>query len=165
MTQTPAETSPASAGAELSAELHLTLGRIADSLDKDERRRRQLNASILPLSIELIPVTASSIVDQPNTLGPRDGWYWDIETVIIQGLTAGQIILYAKTAVVTGTTVTGVQWGVFTVSGQQNWGKKQFTLVSGERMILQGNASVPAGAFVSIYGTQVAQPLWGDYAI
>lgn len=136
-------------------------------LRKDREAKRRLNQNIFPLELELIPVAASTVVDQPNTMGPRTGWYWDIETVICQSMagSSSQVTMYAKNPVVSGTTVTGVQWGVFTVNGQLNWGKKQFYLQANQRIVLSGNASITTAAVVSIYGTQVAAPYWGDYVL
>lgn len=155
---------------EVLAELRAGLGSMQKDIEylrKDRETKRRLNQNIYPLSVELIPVAASTVVDQPNNLGPRTGWYWDIETVICQSMagSSSQITMYAKTVVVQGTTVTGVQWGVFNVNGQLNWGKKQFVLTAGERIVLSGNASITTAGAISIYGTQVAAPYWGDYIL
>lgn len=155
------------------AKLHVAIGKLGDTADsmsrrmsEIERKQERLNNAIVPLRLELNAVTASAITQQPNQLSPQDGWFWDIATVICQGLTAGQVTMYAGTPVVTGaSTVTGVKWGVFTTDGQLNWGKKQFYLNSSEQILLQGNASVPAGVAISIYGTQVQAAYWGDYSL
>lgn len=171
MTQTPAEGGPL---LEVLGKVHLALGKLGDSVDRHterlnatEKKQRELNANILPLRLELIPILPNGIQNRLD-LSPVDGWFWDIAAVVTQGLSAGTISMYAGTPVQTGATITGVLWNTFTSTGPTTafYGKKQFFLNSSEQIMLQGNASVPAtGVSVSIYGTQVSAPYWGDYSL
>lgn len=161
MTATQAETDHGLLDAilEMMGKLNVTMGKVEEKIDAETRRKQRLNQNIFPLSSELIGVTTSQNVDLPNVMGPRTGWYWDIHTIIGQGITAGSIAIYKNSS-------SGVQWGNLTTSGQLNWGKQQFTLTAGERLVFVGSAALPAtGAAMSIHGVQVAAPYWGDYAL
>jgi hypothetical protein len=159
MTQTPG---PDGQGPllELMGKIGIQLGTVAKRLDDDWCHKKELNASILPLKVELTSVQASATIDLPNNLGPRTGWYWDIGTMICQNLagSAAAVAVYTNSA-------NGVQVANFTASGQLNWGKKQMYLAAGERFVFVGNGSITGSAIISFWGTQVAAPYWGDYAL
>jgi len=153
------DTETASPVRELIASLTVAIGGMRDDMRKDYARKRELSRNIVPLTVEMTGVTASATVDLPNILGPLTGWYWDIQTMICQGLTAGTISVYHNSSA-------GIQWAQFSSNGQLNWGKKQFILASGERLVFVGSSGVPAtGAFISFRGTQIAAPWYGDYAL
>jgi hypothetical protein len=143
---------------ELMGKIGIQLGTVAQRLDDDWCHKRELNQNVIPLKVELTSVAASATVDLPNNLGPRTGWYWDIQTMICQGLTAGSVAVYTNSA-------NGVQVANFTASGQLNWGKKQNYLVAGERFIFVGSSAAAGPPIISFWGTQVAAPYWGDYAL
>ena len=148
------------------AELKLQIGGLRSDMDERDRTRQRLNQNILPLAMELLPVTASAVTDQPNLMGPRTGWFWDIHTAIGQNISGGNVYLYARALTVQGTTVNGVLWAQWTAAaGQYNWGKNQFLVPAGERIVLSGGSGLGAGASVSIYGTQIQARYYGEYTI
>lgn len=155
MTQ-PAETTP-NPVLDALAKIHLSLTAVDKKLTGEAARMAELNRAYLPLYIGLTGVTTSQTVDLPNILGPRTGWYWDIHTIIGQGVSAGSITVYKNSA-------NGEQWATFNSSGQVNWGKLQFLLTAGDRLVLVGSASLPAtGAAITVAGVQIAAPRFGRY--
>jgi len=159
---------------ELLAKLDISLGTMnqhMEHMSEAERKRHQINQNIFPLSVEGIFVNSNATTDQPNILGPRTGWIWDIHSVIITGLgaavSAGAVAGWVGAVVTGASTVTGTKWFNATSDAQFNWGKNQFVLQAGQRIILQGtSALVPtAGAQVGIFGMQIHSTYYGDYSL
>lgn len=149
------------------ADLGVKLGSLTGSMDKlagkmdaDASRKARLNQNIIPLKVEMVPVTVSATADYPNILGPREGWYWDIHTIIGQAITG-------STAAVAGylNSSAGVQVFNITTNGQLNFGKLQCYLSPGERLVYVGNASLTSTAIISVRGVQIAAPWFGDYVL
>lgn len=141
------------------ADLNGGITKLHSQLDANARRRAEFNKNISPFYVGLIDVTTSGTTDRPNNMGPRTGWYWDVHTLICQGLSAGTVAVYKNNAA-------GELWANFASSGQINWGKNQFILTAGDRLVFVGSASVPAtGVLLTIAGIQIAAPYFGDYAL
>lgn len=142
----------------LFADLSLSIGGLSQQMAGEMQRRARINANIMPLSVDLVGVTASATVDLPNILGPRTGWYWDVHTVICQNISGGTVTGYFGNSA-------GVQDFQFSSAGQINWGKWQNYLGAGERFVLVGSSGLSGTAAITLRGVQIAAPYLGDYLI
>lgn len=65
----------------------------------EARRRRELNAKLMPLSVDPIPMVLAGGVgtlDVPRLLGPAQGWVFQLDGVGVQGFTAGSVAVFAS---------------------------------------------------------------------
>lgn len=109
--------------AQLEATLDVTLGRLADTIDRLTSREDQ--AVQLWQDLHLVPVWAAPITgaagtsDLADRLGPKDGYWWDLRRLSAWGFTAG-------TVTVTLNDANGEQVAVFTSAGQFTWSGNLF---------------------------------------
>jgi hypothetical protein len=83
-------------GLELLAQVHLSLGRLADALDAQQRQQDALNHLIYPLDIPPVPWpsvggTVQTVLDQPELFGPKLGTTWDIRRLVVTAAAAGTV--------------------------------------------------------------------------
>ncbi len=107
-------------GADLVAGLHLTLGRIADTLDGMARREaaeRDMWQGVHPVPVlpGQIPLSAGAgTLASPNLAGPNLGYWWDLRRLTAWGFTAGTVTVFLNNAA-------GEQLASTTVAGQFTW--------------------------------------------
>lgn len=149
--------------AEAAISLDAGLGRVAGALERAERRKRELWASVHSVPVRTGALTAlvsaSGVVDFPDQLGPHDGYWWDVHRLSAWGWTAGTVTVYMNDA-----TGSGEPLAVFNSPGQYTWGKAQLPLAPRDRMVVVA-AGVTGSVYVAGSATEVLAPYWPDYII
>ena len=128
------------------ASLEVTLGRIADRMDREDRRQRRLDQLLHPEPITgVIPLSAGAgTLDQPDMYGPRDGYWWDVRRITVDGFTAGTVAVYRNN-------VNTAKIANFTQAGEWTW-SGQMMLRMRERLLfvatgITGSVQVDGDAF------------------
>lgn len=135
---------PSGQGAELAAQIGITLGHIGDRLARIDRHQTFGWEDVHPVPIGPQNLTASGTVDFPDQLGPRDGYWWDVRRISIWGFTAGTVAVYLNDP-------NGEQVGAATSAGQLTWGTS-LLLGPRDRLIfvasnITGNVRIGGQAF------------------
>lgn len=95
---TAAEAEGGSPGGSLGlfAEIGAKLGRVADSLERRERVEQGLWSSIhtVPILGSITIATGAGTTYGQNTLGPNDGYWWDVLCLSAWGFSAGTVDVY-----------------------------------------------------------------------
>lgn len=164
------------------AKLDLNIGAMDKHMvrqDADAKQRLKLLQSIYPVDIPAKSGTVTaggvlSIVD-PEQLGPREGWIWDVHRISVFGLHAatesvqifktpggGSAAQVAQNFVCTLLPVVGQPANNF--AAFQTFGKGQCVLKAGYSLQIVG-ASLTATEIVTFSGdaTAIAEPFIGDY--
>ena len=98
-------------GLELAAQIGASVGALAAEMRATRERRNRLNSMIMPLNIDLQPISAANgILDQPRLLGPSAGWTWQLDSMGAQGFSAGSIGVFENS-------VNGLEIFTFTTAG------------------------------------------------
>lgn len=87
---------PGGPGLSIFADIGATLGRLTGALERRERMEQGLWASIHTVPIlGSVPLSAGAgTLRSPNTLGPNDGYWWDVLSVSAWGFTAGTVTVH-----------------------------------------------------------------------
>lgn len=107
----------ATAAASLS--LEASLGRIAQHMD-GERKRAEAMRLIHPVPItcpQPVLTAGAGTINQPDMLGPHDGYYWDVRHLTAAGFTVGSVSVYLNYQADENLKGTFPQPGILTFSG------------------------------------------------
>ncbi len=124
-------------GAGLAAQIELTLGRVADSLDRWSHRYEQLQQSWqdvhpVPILPGQVPLSGGAgTLDVPDVCGPKDGLWWDVRRLTTWGWTAGTVTVYLNSTA-------GEQLAQNSVVGQFTW-SGQILLGPRDRLVFQAS--------------------------
>jgi hypothetical protein len=105
--------------AQAAAAVEVTLGRIADRLDK-QTADRDLMRLIVPVLITApqVPLAAGAgTLNQPDLLGPHEGFAWDVRRLTAASFTAGTVTAYLNYQADENIVVQWTQAGSFFFSG------------------------------------------------
>src|SRR5215469_2523058 len=148
------------------AELSANLGRVAKVLEQQQAKAQRAWAAIRP--IPGIPVgqltAASKFLTLPELAGPREGYWWDIHSVLAASFTGGTVNLYRAASSGNLPDINIV--GAFTQAGYLTYGKAQL-LVPPNQYLVWGSSSTFTGtancAVVSV--TEIAADALPDYLL
>lgn len=163
---------------DLLAQVHLSVNRLGDHLEWEDRRRRELAQHVYPLDIppQFGTVTAGGVLAIANAelLGPRTGEFWDIRRITVAGLASSSEIatIYKGStgAVTNGVAVDAVNNNaVAQVTGKVGTygpGKSACILRAGQ-FISVGGSSLTASEIVWLVmeGTRIAAPCIGEFLL
>lgn len=147
--------------AQLEATLDVTLGRLADVVDRLTQRDEQ--AVQLWQDLHLVPVWASPIVgaagtsDVADRLGPKDGYWWDLRRLTAWNFTAG-------TVTVTLNDINGEQIAQFTSAGQFTWSGHVF-LGPRDRLIVATAGIVGGPVLVQGQAAEISTTMLPQYLL
>lgn len=128
----------------LTAELVAALNRNADELQQQrEQRWRNRGALQRIFMASRQSVNANDVIDQPDALMAKTGYWWDIRRLTITGFTAGTITVYRNAN-------GGEPVAPFAQAGMFTFGKGEVLLHPGDRLVAVG---------VSTTGTW---QMWGE---
>jgi hypothetical protein len=129
-------------GAGVAATLDVSLGRLAAALDRQERRHARLS-QLLHLEPIMASLPGSGTFDQPDTLGPRDGYWWDLRSLVASGWSAGTVTMFINSTA-------AAQQAQWTVPGENDWSGQKW-LGARDRLIfvaagITGNVQIQGWA-------------------
>lgn len=114
------------AQAAVGGSLEVVLGRVARHLDRQAREHDEMIQLLNVVPIAGI-LTATGTLDNPDMLGPKDGYWWDLRRLTLSGFSAGTVALYRNSA-------NGAQLANWTQTGEWTWSAAQW-LRPRDRMI------------------------------
>jgi hypothetical protein len=120
------------------ADLSANLGRAADEMQHKRQLDARLWQAIRPLPGIVCPqiTTTNGLLDQPELLSPRTGYWWDVKTLTAATFTAGSVNVYLG-----GTGAEDSHLAlVFPVAGTYQMGTGQLLVPPGERLIVKAVA-------------------------
>ena len=181
MTQTQAEPN-GSRLLDILAKFDVSLGRFdkhMDKMDDDRLKQWKLLQSIFPIEIParsaVVASTNLSIAD-PEQLGPREGWVWDVHRISVYGLNAATEVCQVFKAPSGATAAQVAQNFVCTLTpganqtaakfaATQTFGKGQCVLKAGYSFQIINAAAFTNGETVTFSGDaiSIAEPFIGDY--
>jgi hypothetical protein len=137
------------------ADLGASLGRVADEMAHKRQMDARLWQAVRPLPGIVVPqiTTTNGLLDMPELLSPRDGYWWDVKTVTCATFTAGSVNVYLG-----GTGAEDSHLAlVFTTAGTYQMGTGQLLVPPGERLIVK---AVAVTGNVSTWLTAVEVAAW-----
>lgn len=153
---------------DIMAKLNLSLGRVADCMDRDYQRRQRLIQAIHPLKTGPFQMTLNSGVgtmDLPDQLGPHTGFAWDIHLVVIFGFTAGTISMFSgATSGAALAAGTGDLEFTITQPGVFQYGKGQEMLMAPDRLSFFATG-VTGNVFIKVRGLEMETSVVPDYLV
>lgn len=129
---------------DLIASLTAALTRNADEL-KQQREQRWLARGALQriFMASRQSTTANDVIDQPDALMAKTGYWWDIRRLTITGFTAGTVTVFRNSN-------GGEPMVPFASAGTSTFGKGEILLHPGDRLVVAGT------------GTTGTWQMWGE---
>jgi len=119
------------------ADLSASIGQLATEVKATRDRQQQLWQACRPIPGIPLPVIAAgtNILDMPELLAPRTGYWWDVKTVVAATFTAGSVNVYLGGS---GAAPQDSQLAlVFPSAGAYQMGTGQLLVPPGERLIFK----------------------------
>lgn len=114
---------------DIGAQLVASLETMAAKLDRDERHRQKMTQAIRQIPIAAPQANAAGLIDYPDLLAVKTGYYWGIRRLTFSGFTAGTCVVYRNSII--GEPLLPVQAaGVFT------FGRGEMLLSPGDRLVV-----------------------------
>lgn len=158
MTVAEAERSPG-LGVDVAAALQVTLGKVADALERTARARPWQDVHPVPILAGGMTLTGGAgVIDQPDLLGPKDGLWWDVRRVSAWGFTAGTVGIYLNDP-----TGTGELLASFTQPGQYTW-SSQVLLGPRDRLVVVASG-VTGSVTVAGQAVEISAPILPAYLV
>lgn len=159
MTATQAETG--GFDLQILAGLSASINGLSDQMRRQQDEREQLTQNIRYISnIPYGQITTTGVAyDQPDRMGPRRGFAWDVRRITTTTFSAGTINWYVD-AVADNNIVM-----VFTTAGVSLLGSGQIVIQDGQRLIAQATGSLTGNVSLSIGVVEVAQQWLGAYLL
>jgi len=142
-------------GAGVAATLEVSLGRVVAALDRQERRHARLN-QLLHLEPIVASLAASGTIDQPDMYGPRDGYWWDLRSVVASGWSAGTVTMYVNDK----NSAVQAQWSV---PGENDWSGQKW-LAPRDRLIFVA-AGITGSVQIQGWAIAVSQQVLAEYLL
>jgi hypothetical protein len=139
-------------------ELGLSLGRIASSLERQERTAHRLMQALhqVPVGPSQIPIAAGAgtLVQDP-AMGPNTGYYWSVRRLAVWGFTAGVVNVYLNA-------IGGELLPPFPAAGVSTFGRGELLLNPNDNLTFQATGITLASGFsaVQIAGVADNGELW-----
>ncbi len=155
------ETAPG-LGAGLSGALEVTLGRLAEAVDKMSARQRAAERSWqdvhpVPILGGQVPLSAGAgTLDSPDQFGPHDGLWWDVRRLTTWGWTAGTVTVFLNSTA-------GEQLSSTTAVGQFTW-SGQILLGPRDRLVISASG-ITGTVNIAGQAIEVAAPVLPAYLI
>lgn len=120
-------------GASAVAGLELVLGKLADHVDQLGRAVAKIQsawADVHPVPIlgAITLATGAGTWDQPDYLGPKDGYWWELHRLTVWGFTAGTVTVYKNSS-------NGTRLAQFAQAGEWTWSGNMQWLAPRDRLI------------------------------
>jgi hypothetical protein len=115
---------------EITAQLCASLDSLTGQLEREEKRRQQMTQAVRQVPLVGPSITTSSgIIDSPDLLKVKTGYYWSVRRLTLSGFTAGTCVVYRNS--VNGEPMVPVQAaGVFT------FGRGEMLLSPDDRIVV-----------------------------
>ena len=140
------------------ADLSLNLGRVADEMERERKRRERFATALHIIEVNSLSISAASqTLDKGDIMGPRTGKVWDVTWMSCATFTAGTIAVYKDGAVDSNKRFVFTQAGV--------WEPSQFLLQRGQRMILVSDSNFAGTAQISFAAVEFDEWLLPDYLL
>lgn len=111
---------------------------LSTQLAKQEYQDQQRAQAFRQIPLTAPQATASPwIIDYPDTLKAKTGYFWSIRRLTLSGFSAGTAIAYINGATA-GNTVVGEPAAFFTAAGSQYFARGTILLHPDDRLIIQG---------------------------
>jgi hypothetical protein len=141
------------AGVSVDAGLTIQLGRVADVLESQARRRQQLMQQLhqVPILGPQVPLAGGAgTLDVPDVFSAKTGYCWSIRRLALTGFSAGTVTVYKNFA-------GGEVLVPFPAAGVSTFGRAEALLMPGERLVF-----VAAGVtgFVQVGGAADCFESW-----
>jgi len=150
---------------EILANLNASLSGLAAELrrsnDRADRLQEMARSAQYIDHIPLGQITvsgAAGVLDVPNLMGPRTGYFWDVHRYTCSAFTGGTVSVY------NGGVADGQQVMVFTSAGVSLVGKAQGIVSPGNRLIAQA-AGLSGTATLGIGVTIIRAEYFWDYLL
>ena len=158
------------AGIQAVAQVAVNVGKLADTLTSEQHRRGKLWQAIRPLPGIIIPqiTTTNGTADYPELCSPRNGYWWDVHSVVVATFSAGTVNLYLTAGGSGGGTGGALADSnlryAFTTKGALTFGKAQLMVPSGMRLVFSASG-ITGNASPAIYVTEIASWALPDYLL
>ena len=140
------------------ADIAVSLGRVADELERERERRRRFATSLHMVNVPALQIDAASkTLDMADLLGPRTGKMWDITWMSCATFTGGTVSVWKNAAQDTNLRFNFVQAGV--------WEPSQFLLGRGDRMLIGSNSAFTGTANIAFEAVEFDEWLLPDYLL
>lgn len=155
------------------ADISLTLGLLKEQAQRAERRQLALLNAVFPVSVpsQVDQVTSGGalVVADPERLGPRNGFCWDVRRVTVAGLASSSesVTLYRGS---TGSSADFVRQNTITTltgpTGTFSPGLGALWLRAGESIVIQGTSlTANENVYTIVDAIAVAEPWVGAYLL
>ena len=148
--------------AQLGAGIELMLGRVADTLDRLDRREQQLQqwwqdlhpAPILTQALTGSPA-AGATIDVIDRTQVKDSYWWDVRRLSCWGFTAGSVNVFLNDP-------NGEQIASFPQAGQWSWGG-QLLMAPRDRLVAVVASNITGSVFFAGQVIEVASTILPQY--
>jgi hypothetical protein len=142
------------------ASLEVTIGRLIDRITRSDERDAQLWQHVHPVPIlaNALMGVATGTIDQPERLGPKDPFWWDVRRLSVWGFTAGTVQVFLNDASGLGELLASFpQAGQFTWSGQLFLGPR-------DRLVITATG-ITGNVFIAGQAIEVASTILPQYML
>lgn len=156
-------------GIDVAAQLALHVGRLADQLEADRRRRRDLGAAISWVEAPAYQFYANSAFVGPAAWGPNTGFSWAIQRITLAGFgaTTDAVTIYKGTSPAHATPQNALNTlSPAVTNGVVTWhpGGKGLLLRGDESLVLGGTFTGTTG-IMNVDVIQIEDPCLPDYLV
>ena len=160
-------TADTSLGAEFGATLDVTLGKLAQAVDRLTRRDEQ--EAQLWQDVHMVPILAGGltgspaagtvVTDLPDRMGPHDPYWWDVRRLSCWGFTAGSVNVFLNDATGNGELVAN-----FPQAGQFTWSGQVF-LAPRDRLVVITASAITGSVFVAGQAVEISSTMLPRYLL
>jgi hypothetical protein len=115
---------------DLGAQLIASLETLTTKLDREEQRRQAMVQAVRQIPITAPQANAAGLIDYPDLLAVKTGYYWGVRRLTLSGFSAGTANVYLNS-------VNGELLAPFAQAGVATFGRGEALLHPGDRLVVQ----------------------------
>jgi hypothetical protein len=148
---------------EAGLQLSVQIGKLATAIDQDRAaraaQRRDRSHAIFPFPLNPVAIAGSGTINQPVTMAPNDGYYWDVRKLTAASFSAGTVTVYSSVGVSDAT-----EEFVFTSAGVWSPGSGNLIIGPADQLLFVA-AGITGNVTISGRAIQVRADYLADYLL
>ena len=118
---------------DIGAQLVAAVGSMTAMLEQQERQRQAQSQAVRQVPLTGPPPNAAGIIDMPDLLMAKTGYYWSVRRLVLSGFSAGTAVVYRNSAI----TGVGEVLVPYAAAAAFTFGRGEMLLMPGDRLVVQ----------------------------
>jgi hypothetical protein len=135
---------------DVGAQLCASLDSLTDQLRRQDAWRQQQAQVIRQIPITAPQANAAGIIDVPDLLAVKTGYFWGVRRLTLSGFTAGTAVVYLNS-------ILGEPVAPFSQAGTATFGRGELLMHPGDRLVV---AATGITGYVQLNGAADCAELW-----